>query len=242
MNQRHKFAIFGLLTMMYILYIVILVQGDPVGGTILFNSTSSASSAAQNRTDEGGTITIIRVDATQQNFAWKAYVGNISGTLVLDDNAGLSIYAWSLATLTGEILATRSSSPTWTSLSCVSNAIIASEQTYLSMGAADIDNINNTFNETLHKEFIIAGNTLSESTCRTVYPYINDSAQTPNATTTNFQEIIINDSSSNMIFASELESDVEGYFINSSMDFQMLLPDSDVANNQTQYYFYVELG
>lgn len=241
MKQRQKIFILGLLAAVYVLFIIVVVKGDPVGGTILFNSSSSRSSAPDNRTDEGGTITIIRVDATQQNFAWKAYVGNISGTLVLDDAAGLSIYGWSLATLTGEILATRASSPTWTSLSCASNATIATEQSYLTMATADIDSINHTFNETIHQEFTIAGNTLSASTCRTAYPYINDTAQAPNVANS-FQEILINDTSQNLIFASWLETDVEGYFINSSMDFQMLLPDNDVANNQTQYYFYVELG
>ncbi|MFC2135544.1 hypothetical protein ACFLTH_13100 [Bacteroidota bacterium] len=241
MKLRQKLFLAGLLMVIFTLSIVVLVKGDPVGGTILTNTTSTRGSTPDNRSDDGGTITTITVDATQQNYAWKAYVGNISGTLVLDDSSGRSIYGWSLATLTGEIFATRSSSPSWSALSCASNAVIASEQTVLTMSTSDIDSINHTFNETTHQTFTIAGNTLSQSTCRVAYPYVNDTFQTP-STTNYFQEILINDTNQNLIYASELEADKPGYIIGSSMDFQMIVPDNDEAGNQTTYFFYVELG
>jgi len=221
------------------LMVVVLVQGDPVGGSITNISTTTRTTSPDNRSDEGGTITIMNVDATQQNFAWKAYVGNISGTLVLDDSNGRSIYGWSLTTLTGEILATRTSSPVWTTLSCAAQSVMAAENTVLNMGGTDIDNINNTFNETAHQAFSIAGNTMNQNTCPSAATYVNDTSQTASSTAL-YQEILINDSSSNLIFVGELESNLQG-FDNSTYDFQLIVPDNDAASNQTQYYFYVEL-
>lgn len=240
MNQRQKLMIVGLLVAVYVMYVASLVQGQPVGATVLFNESTTASSSAASRADEGGVIVTLRLDATQQNFAWKAYVGNISGTLVLDNAAGESIYGWSLATLTGEVLATRASSPTWTALSCATNATIATEQSYLTMSISDIDSINHTFNETTHQAFTVAGNTLSANTCRVAYTYINDSSQAPSATNL-FQEILINDTSGNIIYVTELEQDIQGYDSSSNFDFQFIVPDNDEAGNQTTYYFYVEL-
>jgi len=240
MNQKQKLYAVILLLLTYVIYIVAIVQGQPVGGNVLFNESTTASSTAGNRSDDGGTITTLRLDATQQNAAWKAYVGNVSGTLVLDNANGLSIYGWSLTTLTGEVLATRSNSPSWSTLSCASNATITAEQTYLTMGISDIDSINHTFNETIHRAFTVAGNTMSANTCPTAYTYVNDTAQSPSATNL-FQEILVNDSSSNLIYVTNLELNVQGYDSASSFDFQFIVPDNDAASNYTQYYFYVEL-
>ncbi|MBU1854679.1 MAG: hypothetical protein KKF89_03085, partial [Nanoarchaeota archaeon] len=209
------------------------------GGSISFNSTDKRTTSPGTRADDGGTITTLRVDATQQNPAWKAYVGNISGTLVLDDSNNRSIYEWSLASLTGEILAVRSS-VSWSTLSCATNATIASEQTTLTMTSGDIDSINHTFNHSTHKQFVVAGNTLTASTCRVAYPYVNDSAQSPSVSA-QFQEILMNDSSSNLIYAASLETNVAGYHNESLYDFQMIVPDNDQAGQITTYYFYVEL-
>jgi hypothetical protein len=238
MKKTTKFSIAAVLLISYMLMIMVLVKGEPVGGSVTNISTTQYQVAAQSRSDEGGTITTINVDATQQNYGWKAYVGNISGTLVLDDAAGKSVYEWSLTALTGEILVTRASGITWTSLSCADTSVITSEETTLNMGGTAIDNIQNTFADTTHNTFTIAGTALDN--CPTAYPYVNDTSQAADLSSI-YQEILINDTAGNLIYVGNLEIDPIGYDEVNTYDFQLIVPDNTAANNQTTYYFYVEL-
>ncbi|MFH1770593.1 MAG: hypothetical protein ABH828_03475 [archaeon] len=239
MIKKTRMLAAGLLAMIFILSIVVFVRGDPVGGIISDNSTDQRTTSPGSRADDGGTITTMNVDATQQNYAWKAYVGNISGSLVLDDSSNRSIYEWALSTLTGEIIATRASSLTWGALSCASNATIATEQSAVSMSPSDLDSLNTTFIATAHKAFSIAGNTLTANTCRSTATYVNDTAQTPSSSA-DFQEILVNDTSGNVMYVADLELNTQG-FDNNTYDFQMIVADDDTAATITTYYFYVEL-
>jgi len=240
MKDKTRILTAGLLAIMFILTVALFVRGDPVGGEIQLNFTSYRSVSPDNRSDEGGTINTINVQAVQQNAAWKAYVGNISGSLVLDDSSDKSIFEWSLSSLTGEILASRSGSLTWSSLSCASEAVLLAEHSALNMGQGDVDNINKTFSWSNHKTFTVAGNTLTGNSCSALGTYINDTAQADSATAY-FQEILVNDSSSNLIYVAELETNLVGYNNVSTFDFQMLVADNDQAGQITTYYFYVEL-
>jgi hypothetical protein len=73
-----------------------IVMADPEGGTVTFidNSTKSVTPATY-REDPKGTITTITLNSVQQNTKWKAYIGNVTGTLVLRDSDDYSIYEWS---------------------------------------------------------------------------------------------------------------------------------------------------
>ena len=64
-------------------------KADPEGATLQYvgNSTKNTTSP-EGRADQKGYIHIITLNSQQQNNKWKAYVGNVSGTLVLRDGDG----------------------------------------------------------------------------------------------------------------------------------------------------------
>jgi|FLOH01.1.fsa_nt_gi hypothetical protein len=239
MKQARLFAT-GLLALAIILLVIAFVRGDPVGGVISSNSTDAGRTVTPgSRTDDGGTFTTFILTATQQNYAWKAYVGNVSGSLVLDDSNNVSIYEWALTSTAGQVLVSRSGTLSWGALNCSSDAVIEAENAALNMGDGDVDNINNTLNYTDHKAFTIAGNTINADSCPSNAWFVSDAAQTVDSNAA-FQQIALNDSSSNLIYASEIETAATGYN-GEKYDFQLLLPDDDTVSQITPYYFYVEL-
>ncbi|MBR9690294.1 hypothetical protein GOV08_01280, partial [Candidatus Woesearchaeota archaeon] len=97
---------------------------------------------------------------------------------------------------------------------------------------------NKTFNETIHKSFVLSGDTYFNSTCYSIATYINDSAQnfTENSS---FQEILMSDNNSNLVYLTILEQN-QGGFDNNNYDFQAIVAESEVSG-PTTYYFYLEL-
>jgi hypothetical protein len=239
-TEKHRSVLF-LLTITT-LSLVSYVLADPVGPTLTSNSTISQGGTPLTRNDSGGTINILVLDAVQNNPAWKAYVGNVSGTMVLDDSNGYSIYDWELSTVTGEVYASRSSSIDWTNVGCADQAIIDTEQTAMNMGSSDTDNINKTFNYTEHEGFWVSSNNITTNTCRTTYTFVNDSRQ-PDNLSSFFPEVLLN-SSSDFIYSAILEDDQQGFSANpnTTYDFQMLVAEDEKTDGNTVYYFWVELG
>jgi glutathionylspermidine synthase len=199
--------------------------------------------AVPNRSqDAKGTITTVTMVANQQDYKWKAYVGNISGALALDDASGKSIYDWTPATITGELYATRQSSVSWNSVACVNQSVIDNEQASLGIGSNMADNINSTFNNTAHKSFLVGTINISQNTCRSTATYINDAPQSvgPSAF---FQEILLKDNStSSMIYTTLLETAHTGFNGASTFNFQLIVAENESSNTPTPYFFYVELG
>src|SRR3989338_3554648 len=104
-----------------------LVYAAPTGptATILGNSTKvSANGTNVNSTingtiSPGGYIFTTSLNSVQQNTRWKGYVGNVSGTLTLDDANDNTLFQWSLSTVTGEVYATRASGNiNWSGINC----------------------------------------------------------------------------------------------------------------------------
>src|SRR3989339_232010 len=124
-----------------------LVTALPSGPVISYlSNTTIASVAANSSMDAKGTITTLELNATQQDYKWKAYVGNVTGNLVLDNANAKSIYDWTLGTITGEVYATRSSSTVnWANVSCVNQSVLDAEETALDIVATAVDSINSTF-------------------------------------------------------------------------------------------------
>src|SRR5690606_17372311 len=90
-----------------------MISAEPAGTLITFNQTVFGQAIdPANRTDDGGSITTLVVDALQQTTRWKAYIGNITGTLTLDDSTGNTIFQWALdeTDVTGEIYSSTSNS------------------------------------------------------------------------------------------------------------------------------------
>ena len=213
----------------------------PVGPTILYNSTTNATARpAATITTAGGTFTTLVLNTTAQTYRWKAYVGNVSGKLTLDDATNKSIFDWTVTSVTGEIYATRSNAAIdWAGVECADNSLIDSEDAYMNMSMASPDTINRTFNNTMHKTFFVGTNKIQNSTCRAIATYVNGAPQTPSENAV-FQEILLKDTSSNLIYATLVNSSTNGYN-NQRYDFQMILAENEYHSTPTNYYLYVEL-
>jgi len=232
--MKIKILVFVLL---YIILISFIVFAEPSGADITYSSTDVPDpTSPDNRTNDGGTITTLVVDAVQQNIRWKAYIGNITGKLTLDDSAGSTIFEWVLAQedITGEIYASRSNNVNWSSISCANSTIISSEQTALSMNATSVDSISNTFNETIHPPITVGINTVNN--CPATSTFVSSTRQSQGSA--DFPLVLVQDST-NIIYTTPINPSTTGYD-SSLFDFQLILANN--PSSSTTYYFYVELG
>jgi len=196
----------------------------------------------QSRNDTGGQIVTLSLSLEQQNFGWKAYVGNVTGSYVLKNSYNYSIYEWSLGTaIAGEVYMSRNSSVNWSTgaVTCASQAEMIAEQALFGMLNNAPDNINNTFNSTFHNAFDAGTNHLA--VCPTVALWVNDTAQMQNGSNALFQEVVLHDEHT-VVYASVITNDKTGFDNRSTFDFQAIVPENRTSSVGTPYYFYVELG
>jgi hypothetical protein len=221
----------------------VFVLADPTGSTISNAVTVyGPNTTPASRTDNRSTITTMVLNATIQTSRWKAYVGNVTGVLTLDNPSNMTIYAWDVTTLTGQVYASRYSNITWSSpnIICANSSIISAEATFNNMTGSMPDRINQTFNWSIHKQFQIGTNTIGQNNCSSTVTYMNDTRQVP-TTSSPFQEVLLQDNISNvLIYMTSIDYQTQGYD-NASYDFQMIVAESDVKASPTPYYFYVEL-
>lgn len=216
------------------------VFAAPNGATITSATTEYAPNrTAGSRTDDRGTVTTMLLNTIQQDQHWKAYVGNITGTLTLDDASNMTIYDWTLSTISGQVYASRYSNISWTGVTCATPAEIVSESFFHNMTDSDSDDLNSTFNWTIHKSFTVGTTTLAANTCNSTVTYANDTKQNPTAGAP-YQEILIKDTNSYLVYLTGINDNVQG-FDNQTYDFQMMVAESNVKASATTYYFYVEL-
>jgi hypothetical protein len=232
---------FALICSLLILFSNDDVNADPAGSTISSNITvTSAMSIPGNRSDAGGTISTLTLNTLQQDANWKAYVGNVSGSLTLDDANGFTIYRWALGAseISGELYVSKSAAVSWSILNCSNQSLISSEDTTIGFSALSVDSINRTFNETTHADIRVAGRTIPQNTCRSTSTYVNDTAQA--IVSARFPEIVLA-SNTDVVYMSPLNQGSSSFENGTLVDFQMIVPD-DVTTAITRYYFYVEIG
>lgn len=239
---NNEILIWSFLLMIILSISLKMAYAEPSGPTvnILSNETKQPSAAALINTS-GGSITTVVLNATTQNLRWKAYVGNTTGTLTLDDANNNTIFDWTLTEVVGEIYATRTSQTiNWTGLNCSNKTHISNEEIALNHTNKD-DNITATFNQQTHQGFYAGTKQIKTNTCFSVHTYVNSTSQS-----TNFEEVILydgtNETNGNVVYATILEQDKFG-FNNNTFDFQMIVPEVGLPTwaGSTAYYFYVEL-
>lgn len=238
MKAQTKWFFIGLLGILILSKLAFALPSAP---SITYVSNSTSTSSLQNRSvDEKGTITVVTLDANQQDYKWKAYVGNITGKVALDDANGMSIYDWNLGTAGGgEVYVSRFSNINWNNISCANQTSIDTEQIGVSMGAGASDSISATFNETTHRDFNVSTTLISG--CRSTATYVNGNPQVMNSTA-RFQEMLLRDSgTNNMIYSTFIEAAQNGYD-NLPHDFQLLVAENESATVPSTYFFWVELG
>lgn len=209
---------------------------QPTGIVISDNITETAGATLPaQRNDSGGTITTLIVDVLQQNPRWKAYIGNISGVLSLDDAAGQSIFRWELEAedVTGNIFISQGDTINWGSVDCSTAQQILDEDTALGFSSGAADSVNRTFIDT-HPSITIA--TTTYSNCPSTSTYVNNAAQ---AGTPDFPLVLLN-TGTQMIYATPVNKESQSFNGAKLVDFQAIVPDQVVGT--TTYYFYAEIG
>ena len=235
-----------LLRMLLLLLVCMLsalsVIGTPAGVTYTSYSNATGTPAAatiRNESSGGGYIYTVDLNATQIDTRWKAYIGNVTGKLTLEDSNGYVIYDWTVSAATeGEVYATRSSSTVnWTNISCAQNGQVNTEGTTLSQTSTD-DNLTVTFVNDTHSAFIVGVTVFATDACGyTTNTYIGNVSQR-----NSFDEVLLFDGS-RMVYTTVINDSTTGYNAD-TYDFQMLLPENgaDGWDSSTAYYFYVELS
>ena len=216
--------------------------GQPSGAKITFNQTETKTpAAAEYLNTSGGTFTTLILYSETQNLRWKAYAGNVTGVLTLDDSGDYSIYQWGLTDITGEVYATRTNnSISWASIQCANETHINNEEILLNHSTNADDSINSTFSYQLHRPFTVGTVPIPQSQCRSTFTWINDSAQAPSVNAP-FTEVLLYDNSY-LIYTTFIDDNTQGFNYN-DYDFQMIVPERGVAGYPNErYYFYMELG
>jgi hypothetical protein len=232
----------------YITFFVIkLNYAIPMGAVVNNLSTDMYTVTPQGRTDLGGRIITISLSAAQQDSAWKGYVGNVSGSLVLKNSGGYSIYEWVLntSTISGNIFVSRSNSVTWANIRCANSTIVESEDTFFGFTTATADNINKTFNYTAHKSMTVSQvGTIANDTCPSMATYINGSRQTQNSAAL-FQELLLYDQT-NLVYGTFVDKASWSYNNNATAptvyDFQLIVAENRTTLTGTTYYFYADIS
>ncbi|MBN2368111.1 hypothetical protein JXC34_03755 [Candidatus Woesearchaeota archaeon] len=239
MKDRYR-AVKAVLFILIFLALFRYAIGQPTGAYISYNhSENKTPDPADYLNTSGGTFTTMIISGVTQNLRWKAYAGNVTGVLTLDDSGDYSIYQWELADFEGMVYASRNDSIAWDNIECASPYNITVEETEMNHTTTKSDSINNTFAYRTHKEFYVGSKIIENSTCQSTFTWVNDTAQTPSENAT-FQEILLHDGT-NLVYATTIDNDELGFNTN-EYDFQMILAEKGVAGYpNTRYYFYIEV-
>ena len=253
--MKKKNVLFSIFVIISLFLIGKVWAAVPVGPTITYKGNETSVSSGNptlegNTSIKGGVIATLVLDARQQDSSWKAYVGNVTGSLVLEDASNFSIYEWTFSTISGEVYATRTSTAiSWGGVECANSSHVDDEMDEMHHNKTNNPNdaINETFDDDKndHWGFDAGSTTISANSCNySINPWVNDSAQSADI----FEEVLLYDGSANLIYVAKIEDDLYGYQTGSgeniTYDFQMLVAENGSSGGpyQTDYYFYVELS
>ncbi|MBW6442646.1 hypothetical protein K0A97_02585 [Patescibacteria group bacterium] len=220
---------------------VVAEQTGPDSINITGNETKLALPGVEVNIS-GGYISSLNITASIQNPRWKAFVGWVFGLFTLDNSNGSTIYDWQLATISGNVYATRNDTLVqWDQIKCANSDILESENIILNHSNPN-DNLTATFSGNTHDDFYVGTTHILSDSCPSLYTYINDTSQNES-----FQEVVLFDgvdylSPGNLIYTTILEDSIEGYDGN-KYDFQMIVPERGNSDweGATAYYLYIEL-
>jgi len=245
-KQFFKKTIIAVGIIFSLLYLTSMANaGVPEGPTIdsITNETREPLDGTLINTS-GGSITTMVLNTTAQNTKWKAFVGNVSGKLVLAGADNYAIYDWTKSSIAGNVYATRKAETvSWNRISCANLTHIRNEEIALNHTSNPDDNISATFNTKDHDEFYVATKKINQNSCYSIMTNVMGQKQSG---TRYFQEILLYDglhsNDGYIVYATKLEEDVVGYN-NKSYDFQMIVPEVALSSwtSSTGYYFYVEI-
>jgi hypothetical protein len=260
-----RIAYWTMITML-IVFSIKAVLAYPTSPTNLIPGQSSqynwTGAGGMSTQAQAGNVTALEIFGQSPTLWWQGYYGNVTGRIVLSDAINNTMYAWELATPSGEIYATNSSLAVWwDNLTCVNftadtatnhkiNMTTLNVQYNMNLTAdpanVDIQAFNGTFNSTFTDILSVGGNKIGDDDtdsehCAMLYTFV-DGAWQQNI----FRELITFDNESALVFVSFLEDSLNGFENGGDdlHDFQMMVPEDGTPGQEaitTTYYFYVEL-
>lgn len=250
----NKFNRLFLLTIVLGVFLFAFVSAvEPFGANVVnLSSTRANPDAAGNATAIAGNVTELEISGYSITQSWQGYFGNVTGTIMLADNADNVMYNWSLASPEGEIYASTNGSISWADVKCLE----AERGTYFEgleaeFGIAydDVDGVNETFSTDgshesgfglAHDLFYTNNIEFAAGSCASTHIF----AANQNATDSTFQEVLMYETSTaSVIFASILDEESPLGFDGRAHDFEMLVLENGHGTDidTTTYFFWVEL-
>jgi len=237
----------------------IVPNGAQVAAGTPERSDNNATSPGQDEA-QAGNITELILTGTTITQAWQGYYGNVSGTVTLEDASGDVLYNWTgLADVSGEVYASTNQTVAWAGIQCLNftaNGTMESAgetaggtnlagtnltrlHSEFNVGSTDGDAVNNTFTEgNSHAEFFTANLNFTIGECPSTDVFDNTGAVDGT-----FEEVLLYEpTTTSVVFAALLESDVTG-FDNRAHDFEMLVLEDGHSGDEssTTYYFFAEI-
>lgn len=200
---------------------LVLAVSQPEGPGTFTQVTSTRRAAAANASIAAyaGNVTHLNVAGSTVTQTWQGYVGNVSGTITLDDSSGNTLYDWTLADPEGEIYATYTPYVDWTTgfVTCWnwsdqsagdSNALTLGELegwdttnaptnvATLGLATDDVDGVNETFSvpgASAHSSFYVAGKYIDGTagvSCPLAKLY-NSTSTTGTAASAPFEQVLL---------------------------------------------------
>jgi hypothetical protein len=206
-----------------------------------------------------GNITELNISGISQTKHWQGYWGEVTGDIVLDDANNYTLYEWTDLEPEGEVYAAINSTIDWETIACFNlsgfEASGASDnntlywENYFNMTYDDGDGIDETFDTSNHITFAVGDITIPASTCRNIFTYVDDAAQSDK-----FLEVLLQDQYGEIVFATIIEDDDQGNntdvigYDGNTHDFQIIVAEDGTSwsggsrnTDTTPYYFYVDL-
>lgn len=185
-----------------------------------------------NITAQGGNVTFLDVNLSQQNTnIWQGFYGNVTGGIFLKDANEFVFYDWNVVDSVGEVLATRFLISDWNLINCTNQTEIYQEEERLNIPNSTNMGINDTYMNTTHPDFTVAGRPLTG--CRSTLMHNSTSSQAV------FWNVLLNSNSTSTVYTVILDNDKDSYD-GGTADFQLLVP-VDLNTGTAQYNMYVEL-
>jgi parallel beta-helix repeat protein len=214
-------------------------NGGPDGANVSVGKPQTKNNSAPSSViAAGGNITEVNITATTQTQAWQGFWGDVNGTLVLQDAAAATFYAWTIINISGEVYASRDNAIVFSTIAPNNNCSIDNSLTQFNKA----DSENNTFTNNSNRFIQVGSVAINASTACAVYTYVNGAPQT-----SFFQTIILTDDLNNAtaggntsVYAAPIDKNQSGYN-NDAHDYQLLVP-VDKSVGISTYYFYAELG
>ncbi len=248
--KRKDVELAFLLLVMSMVVAQALYAATPEGATNLTVVTSSTRQATPSSTLDSiaGNVSQLSITAYTQTQHWQGYYGNVTGTILLSDASGGTIYSWDTANPSGQIFASTSEvdfsdgNVECYNFSKAGNGYLnlSAYEASLGMTESSEDGINETFNLTnAYDPFYVSATYINE-TCPVTYLFNATNQSSKNT----YQELLLYDlTANNTIFTSIIRPGGILGFNNLEWDFQMIVAEkgSQGDTSTTEYYFYISL-